>query len=614
MTDLMDLSDPAAGLTTDRSRLRAMVDDRIGGSARPTPASPHARRPWRLALAGFAVIVIAVAIPAFLLDDPGDLILSGNGFLELPGVERTVPLASGGVQTGAVDGDTIWIVTALQNKLQKISARSGEVLAIYEIGAHVEGVQSAAGHLWLMSYDNGGEVLRFDPTSGSVDMAIPLGGLPAGDAWFDGSLWVSTDRSELLQISADGVTLSTQPGQVKGTGFGFLWVNDPTTNLISSLSTDGVVGEVVIPTDGVVTPTGADIREVTEAAGYLWLTLAGSRPTAVVRFELETSSLQPLPVATEPWGATEYGGYLWMTSRFDNLLVRVDPTSGDVLRYPLPGKPGGILIADGALWVALYQPGSLLRLDITADLIETVEPITYGGTNGHHLVCTGGDPTTTASPTVILEPEAWMNYGSWSLVQALISEDGYRVCADGYLDGDPGPEQRSADLARDLAGQGIAGPYLLVASGDGVHTVRLFASGRSDIVGVVLVDPTPLGFQTFYDSRLSEIGVEGGHAPWLDLPIDVSKSLKGFGTVPLVVIGQDPDATYLSDRFTAFAGTEIASSINEYWQEGLAFYRTLSSDSRSMTALGTGSTGIILSHPEIVVRQVLSVLDRATAK
>lgn len=613
MTDLMDLGDPAAGFTTDRSRLRAMVDDRIGGSARPTPASQAPKRPWRLALAGFAVIVTAVAIPAFLVDEPGDLPI-GNELIELPGVERTVPLASGGVQTGAVDGDTIWIVTALQNKLQKISARSGQVLAIYDIGAHVEGVRSAAGHLWLMSYDNGGEVLRFNPTSGQVDMAIPLGGLPAGAAWFDGSLWVSTDRSELLEISPQGEILSTQTGQVKGTGFGLLWLNDPATNLISSLSTDGVLGEVVIPTDGVVTPAGADIREVTEASGYLWLTLAGSSPTAVVRFDLETLSLQPLAVAIEPWAATEYAGYLWMTSRFDNLLVRIDPTSGDVRRYPLPGKPGGILIADGALWVALYQPGSLLRMDITADLVETVEPITSGGNNGHHLVCTGGDPTTTASPTVILEPEAWMNYGSWSLVQALVSEKGYRVCADGYLEGDPGPEQRSIDLAGDLASQGIAGPYLLVGSGDGVHTLRLFANGRSDIVGVILIDPIPLGFQTFYDTRMSTIGVEAGHPPWLDLPIEVSESLEGFGTIPLVVIGHDPKATYLSDQFTAFAGTEIARSINEYWQEGLTFYRTLSSDSRSMTALDTGPTGIIWSHPDIVVRQVLSLLDRATVK
>lgn len=613
MTDLMDLNDPAAESNTDRARLRAMVDDRIGGFERPMPIPAQAKRPWLLALAGFAVIVIAVAIPAFLVDEPGDLPI-GNEFIELPGVERMVPLASGGVQTGAVDGDTIWIVTALQNKLQKISAQSGEVLAIYDIGAHVEGVRSDSGYLWLMSYDNEGEVLRFNPTSGQVDRTIALGGLPAGAAWFGDSLWVSTDRSELFQISPEGEILSSQTGQVKGTGFGFLWVNDPSTNLISSLSTDGVLGEVVIPTDGVVTPTGTDIREVTEASGYLWLTLAGSSPSAVVRFDLETLSLQPLAVATEPWAATEFGGYLWMTSRFDNLLVRVDPTRGDVRRYPLPGKPGAILVADGALWVALYQPGSLLRLDITSDLIETAEPVTYGGTDGHHLICTGGDPTTTASPTVILEPEAWMNYGSWSLVQALVSEEGYRVCADGYLDGDPRPEQRSADLARDLAGQGIAGPYLLVGFGDGVHTVRLFANGRSDIIGVVLVDPTPLGFQTFYDSRLFEIGVEGGHPPWLDLPVDVSTSLEDFGTIPLVVIGQDPRATYLSDQFMAFVGEDNARSINDYWQDGLAFYGGLSSDSRAMTALGTGSSGIIWSHPEIVVRQVLGLLDRTTVK
>ncbi len=37
----------------------------------------------------------------------------------------------------------------------------------------------------------------------------------------------------------------------------------------------------------------------------------------------------------------EFDGYLWVTSSSDHLLIRIDPTSGEQHRYPLPGKPGG---------------------------------------------------------------------------------------------------------------------------------------------------------------------------------------------------------------------------------------------------------------------------------
>lgn len=615
MSDLMKLADPAHGHEADKLRLRTKVEDRIGGSAPFIRTPVRGFRPWILAVAGFVTIVVAVAIPAVVREEPGDAFLPPvDEIVGLPGIDLVVPLASGGVQTGAVDGDTIWIVTAFQNRLQKISALSGDVTASYEIDGHVEGISAAAGYLWLLSYDNGGEVLRFNPTIGEIDMVIPIQGSPASAAWFDGRLWVSNDQAELLEISTTGEVLSTQPGEVKGTGFGYLWVNDPTTGLISSLSADGTHGEVVIPTDGTISSTGSAIGEVAEVAGYLWLAESQPTSTAVARYDLATATLQPLPVGAGPWAPTEFGGYLWMTSRFDQTLLQVDPASGHVRTYPMPGKPGGLLVADGALWVTLYQPGAIVRLDISADLIEAGSVVASGGTNGHHLVCTEGDVALPGQPTIVLEPESWANYGSWSLVQALISKEGFRVCADGYLDGNPGPEQRAIDLARDLEGQGIGGPYVLMAYGDGVHTARLFADERTDIVGVVLIDPTPLGFQDFYDRLFSELGIAAGHPPWLDLEADVSESMGDFGDKPLVVIGQDPAATYRSARFAEFAGAYNARSISDYWQIGLTFYAGLSSDSRAVIAKGTGMTGIMLSQPNLIVRQVLYVVDRTIAK
>ncbi len=74
----------------------------------------------------------------------------------------------------------------------------------YPIDAYVEGVEVGGGYLWLLSYDNGGEVLRFDPNAGCVDRAIPLGASPGGVQWYADRLWVSNTDGQLLQISADG--------------------------------------------------------------------------------------------------------------------------------------------------------------------------------------------------------------------------------------------------------------------------------------------------------------------------------------------------------------------------------------------------------------------------
>ncbi len=601
MSDLMDLVDPARGHSTDSAALRHKVDQKI--AKREGPGVLPGRRPFTYVLAGFLALVVAVSVPVLLRQQSDDrLDPATDGPAALPGIELVVPLASGGVQTGAVDGNTIWMMTALAGQLQKIDAVTGEVLASYTVDGHVEGVILGADHLWLLSYSNGGEVLRFDPTTGRVDMTVKVGGEPWWAAWFAGSLWVSNDHAEMLRISPDGEVLSTQRGQVKGTGLGFLWINDPATDLITSVAPDGIVGEIAIPTDGQRTQTGAEIREVVEAGGYLWLSSGEPTSTTVLRFDPQTGVLDPLPVAAGSWAPKGFGGYLWLTSRFDNVLVRVDPMTGALKQYPLPGKPGGLLVADQALWVALYQPGSLIRLDANADLVETGPIVASGGSNGHHLVCYAGASISETAPTIILEGEAWANYGYWSVVQALIARQGYQVCADGYLSDDLAePEQRAADLARDLDGLGITGPYLLVGAGDGVHTVRLFAEDRSDVVGVVLVDPLPLGFESFYNN---EVG-DSRHPAWLDLKTDVSDSLTGLDSIPLVVIGQARTAAYGSETFLEFAG---GNEVRDYWQNGLAFYESLSIASRTVTSADNGLTGIVWNEPDLIVRQTLSLL------
>jgi hypothetical protein len=606
MIELLEQADPAAGIAIDKASLRARIDERIQATTRQS--GPVRRRALVGVLAAVAAVVLVVAQPSAPVDALSVMTPGFGALGDLPGIDSVVRLEMGGVKTMAADGETIWVMEALQRRLDRVDATQGVIVSTYPIDGYVEGVVVGGGHLWLLSYDNGGEVLRFDPPSGRVDRRISLAGEPwHGAAWFGDALWVSTSNGETVQIASSGEVVTRISGELKGVGFGHLWLNDPDTGLISSMSETGIRGELEIPTtSGGDTADGWGVRSVEEVGGHLFL-MDGSYP-----FGTNLSSFDPATGEFRSSGSYTFGlldmvsfeGSLWMTSHTDHLLLKVDPTSGEATRYPMPGKAGGLVVVDGALWVSLYHPGALVRVD-PARLLEA-GPIVVDDWNRypHRLLCTG--PEDHTGPTVILEPYDWIDYGSWSVVQAQLNAAGYLVCVNGYVDGEVTPQKRATRLDAALVESGIPGPYVLVGNGDGVHALRLFADGRQDIAGVVLVDPMPPGFPTFLEATLGE----SGHPEWADLSPAVSDALGDLGDVPLTVIGQDPQAVFLSERAVDGFGAESARDIDSYWRDGLDFYSRLSTNVTSVVAEGTGMHMVIWDRPDLVVGAVLDVVDR----
>ena len=88
------------------------------------------------------------------------------------------------------------------------------------------------------SYDNGGEVLRFDPSSGQVDLRIEVGPPGLGAAWYNDSLWVR-QPPRATSSKSHGRARSFRPARVKSRVL--VWVTygstTLTTGLISSLAT-----------------------------------------------------------------------------------------------------------------------------------------------------------------------------------------------------------------------------------------------------------------------------------------------------------------------------------------------------------------------------------------
>lgn len=601
MIDLMRRVDPAASVEIDRTSLRARVDQKIGlsPSLEPGPARP---RPLIAALVSFAAVAAAVALVATAMSALRSqplfpLVVGSQQLGGIPGVTQVVKLETGGVKGMAVEGDSIWVLEALHHKLNRVEAETGLIEASYPIDAYAEGLAIGGGYLWLSSYDNGGEILRFDPAAGAVDLTIPLGGAPDGAVWFGDRLWAGNENGELINIARGGQVVQAGTGHLRGEALGYLWVSDSETGDMASIAADGTRGEMVVP-------IGRAIRAVTGAGRMLWL-MDGDYPWGTELSVFDPASGEVRPMASLTFGLhsmVEFEGSLWLTSHTDHLLIRVDPSTGELTRYPLAGKAGGLVVADDSLWVALHHPGAVIEVDPEGGLIEAAE-VTHDGWDRfpHRLLCTGPGGE---GPTVLIEPYEWIDYGSWSVVQAELSSRGYQVCANGYVDLDVTPDERAADLEEALTEAGIDGPYVLVAAGDGVHALRIFADGRDDIAGVVLADPMPVGFPTFLDQELGD----GGHPPWTDLAPDLSERLSGFGDTPVVIIGQDPEAVFRSSRFVEAFGESTSETINQFWQDGLAFYAGLSTDSQRVTAPDTGLEMLIWDHPQLVINEISKVL------
>lgn len=171
------------------------------------------------------------------------------------------------------------------------------------------------------------------------------------------------------------------------------------------------------------------------------------------------------------------------------------------------------------------------------------------GDRSIRLVCTGAGLTT-----VVLEADAGEGAGSWSMVQARLSES-LRVCSSdrsGYYANEGAPisgSNAAADLYQALQIAGETGPYLLVGHGEGSFVVRAIAEDHGDeLVGMVLVDPQPDHFLEDAAGILPEpmLRVFGQGLAVPDGLQDLGRSVwdQDLGDLPLTIIGADTDLMF----------------------------------------------------------------------
>ena len=90
------------------------------------------------------------------------------------------------------------------------------------------------------------------------------------------------------------------------------------------------------------------------------------QPTSMVRVDLATGAVTgTVPLSWMDYGYNATGaGSVWQTDYETGFLVRIDPTTNNVVkRIAVGSAPAGVAVTDGSVWVAEEHDGAVTRVD-----------------------------------------------------------------------------------------------------------------------------------------------------------------------------------------------------------------------------------------------------------
>jgi DNA-binding SARP family transcriptional activator/ABC-type transport system substrate-binding protein len=256
-----------------------------------------------------------------------------------------------------------------------LSVNTGEVVREAPVR---DTVRVAYGHGALWSVSSTGELTRLEPGTGEEVATLGLGIEPAGLAVGEGSVWVTGSNSPVLlridptvnevvdrfQLPMDGV-ITNETGEV-AVGAGSVWVGHGAFN-------PGAWVERLDPKTGRVQKRfsilAGDVDHLSFAEGALWV---GSTPSGELR-KIEPRTNEVVlrrQLQSQLCCVAAGGGYVWAASNPDGVVWKVTSNGRLLPTIELPSAVASLTFADGALWAALGERGTLVRIDPTTNAIR----------------------------------------------------------------------------------------------------------------------------------------------------------------------------------------------------------------------------------------------------
>jgi serine/threonine protein kinase/streptogramin lyase len=278
-----------------------------------------------------------------------------------PRVIKTIP-AGDGPDGIAVDGKRVWVSNSRANALVRLDSDINQpVGGPIAVGANPDEVEARDGVVWVANTDDG-TVSRVED---DAQKTFTVGAGPEGLSLGDKFLWVANgnDNSVSRIDLSSGEVLPPIPVGNKPIGIfagsRFVWVTNSFSGSVSRI--DPGTGEVVGTTEDV----GRNIRSVTEALGFVWVSSAVDGGT-VVRLDPETGEIvgNPIEAGDRPKEMAAADGLLWVVNERSNDVLRIDPKLARVVGKPIKvgDFPVGIASGAGALWVSNNRSNNVTRI------------------------------------------------------------------------------------------------------------------------------------------------------------------------------------------------------------------------------------------------------------
>jgi streptogramin lyase len=274
------------------------------------------------------------------------------------GVLASIPLRAGDAPSAiAIGYGSVWVETHRGTTLDRIDPASDEVSASIDVGQQSCGSPGIGfGRVWVTSCGDSAQTVVVDPATNQVVGSFEGGGLSM--VFTKDALWVPDHATgHLLEI--DPTTYKVRkdlgPSRTGAAAFvlasaGFIWVVE-------------IAGEHL----------GGTFAKVDPATGNVVSRLTVADPGA---FTYVTADF----------------GHLWLKSSDNDRLVRVDPTSGDVTTFAIPGFVALPEFYDifpatglGSLWLRM-SAGTVSRVDPTTGKVTGTYPADEAGGGGYPAV------------------------------------------------------------------------------------------------------------------------------------------------------------------------------------------------------------------------------------
>lgn len=250
----------------------------------------------------------------------GDLPKAG---VKTPGVQ--IPASSlkaenefvvDGSVAGIVFGDKVYITIRDSGALLPVVPKTGKAEeTLTGLKEPCGGATQAFGGVWTASCSDG-KLTRYDPKAKKISAAVeaPVADLPRALAGTADSLWIISDaRTTLSRV-------------------------DPEAQRI--------VAEVRLP---------AGCNSVLPAENALWITCPSA--DKLLKINTHTSLVeQRIEVAGEPVATTFGEGSIWVLTKKEGKVVRIDPKTNKpsaTVDLMTPGMDGTLAFGEGAVWVSM---------------------------------------------------------------------------------------------------------------------------------------------------------------------------------------------------------------------------------------------------------------------